>query len=208
MTCILLNTNLHSGGAERQLLQISQHLTSVGCRPSLLLLERQGVWLDQPALPSTGPRIHCLSNIAPKPPLSKLLWAMRLLVPLRSFLRQHPHAVVVGFLWLPMFLSALAIIGLKRRPILVWSVQSDLSNALDQNPLNGIVLRVIRLVFRSRIQHFIAVSPGIKSRTRDLLGVSKEAFSIIPNSIDNTLNKKRAAAPSAGKRETGTLPLG
>lgn len=197
MTYILLNTNLHSGGAERQLIQIFQHLTTVGYAPSLLLLERQGVWLDEHLHPCTDARIHSLSNSAPRKTVSRVLWAIRLIVPLRSFLRQHPHAVVVGFLWLPVFLSALALTRLKPRPSLVWSVQSDLQNGFDHNLMRRLVLRLIRFVFRFGIRHFIAVSPGVQSTTQEFLGVSKELFSIIPNSIDYVFIKKQSAESSA-----------
>ncbi len=193
MKCILLNTNLHSGGAERQLLQILQQWCTAGRDSSLLLLERQGVWLNERPLPYIRERVHYLSDSAPQTVVSKVWWAVRTIGRLRTFLGQHPHDVVIGFLWLPVFLSALALFFLKRRPVLVWSVQSDLYKHLNKTLLRRIVRQLISVVFSISVEHFVAVSPGIQRTTMKLLGISSNRFTLIPNSIDRAFIRERSA---------------
>ena len=196
MKCILLNTNLHSGGAERQLLQILQQWCTAGHDSSLLLLERQGVWLNERPLPYMRERVHYLSDSAPQTVVSKVWWAVRTIGRLRTFLGQHPHDVVIGFLWLPVFLSALALISLKRRPVLVWSVQSDLHKHLNKTLLRRIVRKLISVVFSFSVKHFVAVSPGIQRATMKLIGVSSNRFTLIPNSIDSAFIRERSTTSS------------
>ena len=174
---------LESGGAERHLLQLAQYWPLPRKDLEIVLLERRGVWLSQ--VPE-GVRVTSFSEKPPPSGALKHLWAWRQVSRVRKLFKDRGYDVVVTFLWLPTVVAALALRGLPRsnRPRLVWSVQSDLARDFRLHADGWLRRWVIQSVLPSQVERYIAISFGIAQRTQRLLGVPKERFEIIPNSID------------------------
>ena len=183
MKIAFFTTTLESGGAERHLLQLAQHWPLPRENLEIVLLERRGVWLSE--VPK-GVRVTALSEKAPKVGAFKYLWAWRQVSRVRKLFKDQGYDVVVTFLWLPTVVAALALKGLphSNRPRLVWSVQSDLDQEFRLHADGWLRRWVIQSVLPSQVERYIAISSGIAQRTQRLLGVPKERFEIIPNSID------------------------
>lgn len=181
MRCCLLNVNLQSGGAERQLIHLVNYLQQKDFHIEVVLLERQGAWLDE--LPSGIP-IHNVMERLPLSSPAKVLKALQSILRLRHFFRQQPCDIVLTFLWLPTVITALAFYGLNNHPLLVWSLQSDLVQDFRLHWDGWIRRWIVRTFLPKRVDHFIAISQGIKSRMQELLRLPDERFTFIPNSID------------------------
>ena len=176
---LLLNTNLAVGGAERQLLHVARHLE--GWQTSVLLLEKQGLFCkDVPG----GVGLRALSERAPVHPLPKLRWALGQVGALRRFLEQNPCDAVLTFLWLPTLLCAMALRGMKERPRLIWSVQSDLEEDFARRWLGGLRSYLVKRFIPGQAAYYIAISRGVAAKVTKVLGVPPSKIEVIPNAID------------------------
>lgn len=184
MRCCFINYNLDGGGAERHLLQLIHSASPGNWQAEVVLLERCGVWLSQtPA--STA--VHSLSEEIPRGVIARLVWGILALIRLRSLLKAGQYDVLITFLWLPTLLVAIASVLLPGpRPLLIWSVQSDLAQDWQLHPDGWLRLLLVRLFVPHRVHHYIAVSRGIKEKVQHLIGGKDTQWSIIPNSIDLT----------------------
>ena len=114
MRCCFLNINLQGGGAERQLVQLVRYWRQAGWDLEVVLLERQGVWLDAAAADAP---CHWLSEQLPSGSVAKIFWAHRMVPRVRQFLVEHQFDAVLTFLWLPTLLAALALRKQSARPL-------------------------------------------------------------------------------------------
>ena len=189
MRICFLNLNLQSGGAERQLVQLVRHWPRNNHHLRVVLLEQKGVWLDE--LPVNVP-YHALAPRMPPGSLRKILWTFWLVPRLRKFLIEHPCDVVLTFLWLPTVLAAIALHQLPNPPLLVWSVQSDLTRDLKLHWDGWLRQWLVRTLLPKKVNHFIAVSEGVRRKIQMFLGIPADRFTVIPNGID--LNRIRDMA--------------
>ena len=203
---LLLNTNLAVGGAERQLLHVARHLDRSRWEVTVLLLEKQGLFCkDVPE----GVKLYALSERLPDKPSGKLLWALRQVGALRRYFHQHPPDVVLTFLWLPTLLCALALRGLKKKPKLIWSVQSDLEIDFASRWLGGLRASLVKLFIPPQVGRYIAISQGVAEKVAKVLGVSPGKIDIIPNAIDIQAIERLKEEKPAGlpEGEAGRLRL-
>ncbi|MEM2445722.1 MAG: glycosyltransferase [Candidatus Bathyarchaeia archaeon] len=189
MRICFLNLNLQGGGAERHLVQLVRHWPRNNHYLRVVLLERKGVWLDE--LPVNIP-YHALAPPMPPGSLRKILWTFGLVPRLRKFLMEHPCDVVLTFLWLPTVLAAIALHQLPNPPLLVWSVQSDLTRDLKLHWDGWLRQWLVRTLLPKKVNHFIAVSKGVRRKIQMFLGIPADRFTVIPNGID--LNRIRDMA--------------
>src|ERR1700722_15808773 len=99
MRCCLLNLNLETGGAERQMGDLARHWGN-GRELRILTLSKEG----GPGLGLSG--YIGLSDKMPRHPAMKVLWALLMIARLRSALARDRCDVLVTFLWLPTLLAA------------------------------------------------------------------------------------------------------
>ncbi|CEP67181.1 Glycosyl transferase, family 1 [Moorella glycerini] len=181
MRICIVHQNLEAGGAERQLIQLALQWQGMGHHVEVVLLEHQGVWLND----LDGKIIvRCLSQRLPRNSILRIYWMWWLVTGLRQYFLQHPFDVVLTFLWLPTLISAFALRQMPERPMTVWSVQSDLVQEFRLHRDGWVRQWLVRTFLPGHIDHFIAISSGIKLKTKNLLGVSAERFTIIPNSLN------------------------
>lgn len=194
MRVCLLNLNLEGGGAERHLVQLVRHWPQGDWHLKVVLLERQGVWLKE--LPPNVP-CHALAPRMPSGSLAKILWALQSVPQLQRFFREHPCDVVLTFLWLPTVLAAIALRRLSNPPLLVWSVQNDLKRDFALHRDGWLRRRLTLTILPKRVNHFIAISEGIRRKTQALLGAPADRITVIPNSVELARARKMAAMPDA-----------
>ena len=190
MRVCFLNLNLQGGGAERQLVQLVRHWQRDHCNVEVVLLERQGVWLNE--LPSDVP-CYALSSKMPSGSLAKILWTLWLIPRLQKFLARNPCDVVLTFLWLPTVLAAIAFRQLSNPPLLVWSVQSDLTRDFALHWDGWLRRRLVLTYLPKQVNHFVAISKGIQVKTQAFLGIPANRFTIIPNSVELIRIREMAA---------------
>ncbi len=176
------------------MVQLARHWQQGKGNLSVLLLEWQGVWLEE--LPPDVP-CHALSPRMPSGSLARILWALRLIPRLQVFFQEYPCDVVLTFLWLPTVLAAIAFRRLPNPPLLVWSVQSDLTRDLALHWDRWLRRRLVLAFLPKRVNHFIAISQGIRFKTQSLLGVPADRFTVIPNSVELARIKEMAMMPDA-----------
>lgn len=182
MHCCFLTLNLLGGGAERQLLQLVRYWPRDDSQLRVVLLEGQGVWLDEVL---TKVPVYALSEQMPSGRVSQILWALRLVPRLRQFFLHHPCDIVLTFLWLPTLVAGLAFSRLNPRPKVVWSVQSDLAQSFQLHWDGWLRNWLVRTFLSRQVDHFVAISQGIKLKTQQLLKiVDDERITVIPNSVD------------------------
>lgn len=180
MRCCIVGLNLNSGGAERHMLQMLQNWPGSSWEFDVILLANQGVWFDE--IPKNV-GLYTLSDQMPSDGVKQLVWAAQLAPKLRSYL-SNGYDLVLTFLWLPTLVTSIALRGLSTAPLFVWSVQSDLEQAFRLRKTGVIRQWLVRNIAVPQIDQFITISPGMSTRTQQLLKVSEERFHIIPNSID------------------------
>jgi glycosyltransferase involved in cell wall biosynthesis len=200
----MLNLHLQAGGAERQLVQLAKYWRRTDWQLSTILLERQGVWIGE--LPDDV-RLWTCSEKMPSGKMAKVLWALRLVPRLRRFFRDNKCDAVLTFLWLPTVLVALALRGVRKRPLIVWSVQSDVGQDFKSRRDGQLRGLLVRTILSKEVDHFIAISQGIRQRTELLLGVPKERFSIIPNSIDIKRINEQVRVPDSLVPKQGNIRI-
>lgn len=174
---------LESGGAEKHLLHLVRYWPFPHENLEIVLLERRGVWFSE--VPKDV-HVIVLSERIPKIGALKYLWSWLQVHRVRRLLKERGYDVVVSFLWLPTLVVALALKGLPQlnRPRFIWSVQSDLYQGFQLHVDGWFRRWLIQNVVPSQVDRYIAISSGIAQRTQRLLGVPKERFVVIPNSID------------------------
>lgn len=178
--CCILSSDLKSGGAERHLLQILNHWPESSWQFSLALLAHQGVWLNE--IPHTA-QLHALSERRPVGGLRQLVWAAQMAPRFRAVL-SHGCDLVLTFLWLPTLVAALAMRPLRSAPPLVWSIQSDLEQAFRLRRTGDLRRWLVTNTAVPKVQHYIAITPGLSTRSQQLLNINSSMVSVIPNSID------------------------
>lgn len=180
MNILLLNTNLETGGAERQLVQLVRYWPQ-GATLSVILLEQEGVWLSE--IPSSV-AVSALTEQMPKGSLPKIFWALRLVPRIRRWLLENPCDIVLTFLWLPTVLVALALRRLPNPPLLVWSVQNDLAQEFSLHWDGWLRSWLVHTILAKQVAHFVCISEGIRRKMQAFLGVSGDQFTVIPNGVD------------------------
>lgn len=197
--CCIVHSNLHTGGAERQVVQLLAHWPDARWQFELVLLEHQGAWLSEVSVPTLG-----LSCARPCGLGRQLPWAAGLLPALRRQLARGGYDLVLTFLWLPTLLASIALgAGAAARPRLVWSVQSDLAAAFRLRRSGSLARPLVRYA-ASRVDRFIAVSPGTAQQIRTTLGVATERIDVVPNGVD----LQRVAALAAAVPALPPAPAG
>ncbi|MFN3420616.1 MAG: glycosyltransferase [Armatimonadota bacterium] len=204
MRVCFLNLNLQGGGAERQLVQLARHWPRNDHHLRVVLLERKGVWLDE--LPINVP-CHALSPQMPSGSLVRILWALRLIPRLKRFFREHPCDIVLTFLWLPTVLAAIALRRMPNSPLLVWSVQSDLERELALHWDEWLRRWIVLTFLPKQVDHFIAISKGIRRKTQALLGIPDDRFTVIPNGIEMTRIREMSAMVDNDQPKKSSLRL-
>jgi len=194
MRICFLNLNLQGGGAERQLVQLVRHWPRNNHHLRVVLLERKGVWLDELPINVSS---HALAFRMPSGSLAKILWVLRLVPQLQKFFRENPCDAVLTFLWLPTVVAAIALRRLPNPPLLVWSIQSDLEMDFKLHRDGWLRGCLVRAFLPKRVNHFIAISEGIRRKTQALLGVPADRFTVIPNSVELARITEMAAMPDA-----------
>jgi glycosyltransferase involved in cell wall biosynthesis len=176
----IVNTNLGSGGAERHLLQIAKFLKPPDGRLKLILLEASGRWLNE----EDPRRIEAMSKTMPTKTIARPLWVFAVIRRLRHQLRVEPPEVVLTFLWFPTLLTAVALLGMRTRPRLVWSIQSDLNRDFRLHRDRRLRRALLRLLAVPATDCFIASSRGVRDSTHSFLNIPQREMHVIPNSID------------------------
>jgi len=182
MKCCLLSTNLESGGAERQVVQLARHWPIDEVPLEIVLLERRGAWLDE--IPDAVP-VHALFERLPQHRGTQALRLPFAVRRLRRAVNAREYDVIVAFLWLPAVLAARAVAsGGTRRPMLTYSVQSDLARDFRLHA-DGLIRRwLVRMALPRAMDAYFPLSEGVAQRTADLLRVPMERFEVIPNSTE------------------------
>lgn len=187
--CLLLNTNLKCGGAERQLVQLAKFWNKDRWRIMVGLLEEEGEWIEEVKKYAS---VYSFSYQKPADTAKKSIWILRIVKKLGEFFEQHRIDVVISFLWFPTLIATLAARLIKKPPLLIWSVQSDLEQSFKLC-IDGWLRRwLVRIFIVPAIDCFVAVSKGLRLRMAEFLGIPLQRFVIIPNGVDLDRIKKMA----------------
>jgi glycosyltransferase involved in cell wall biosynthesis len=161
---------LHSGGAERVMLNLAGELVARGHRVDLVLATAEGPYLE--AIPA-GVRLvdlGCRRTITAVLPLARYLRREK---PVALY-AAIDHANVVALL-------ANRLAGEPSRVVI--SVHSPLSIGTGKQPLRGsLVMGVARRLYR-RAGLIVTVSEGIRSDVLDTLDLSPEQVQVIHNAV-------------------------
>ena len=182
MRCCLLSTNLESGGAERQIVQMARHWPIEDIPLDIVLLERRGAWLDE--IPDAVP-VRTLFERLPQRVGAQVFRLPSAVRRLRRTANAGEYDVIVAFLWLPAVLAARALAsGVTPRPLLAYSVQSDLARDFHLHA-DGLIRRwLVRMTLPRAVDAYFPLSQGVARRTADLLRISAERFKVVPNSTE------------------------
>jgi len=182
MRCCLLSTNLESGGAERQIVQLARHWPTDEVPLEIVLLERRGAWLDE--IPDAVP-VHALFERLPQRVGAQMLRLPSAVRRLRRAVEGGGYDVIVPFLWLPAVLAARVLRSQgSERPSLAYSVQSDLARDFRLHADGFVRRQVACLTLPRAVDVYFPLSEGVAQRTADLLRVPMERFEVIPNSTE------------------------
>ena len=193
---VFFTEHLEMGGAERQIVQLVESFRSEGIDLRLVVLEARGPWM----VDALKPDDVVLSKHQRHAPaqgwlgqMRRFLRALRTVPILRSTIRRERARAVVTFLWFPTFLACLACLGMKGRPPLIWSLQSDLANVYVERPAGILRKSLIRFLIVPRVSGFVAISTGIKRRFADYSGCDERSVNLCPNAVDIRRMKRLAA---------------
>jgi len=201
---LLLNTNLETGGAERQLVYLAQHLDRSQWSITLLLLEGKGPFLQD--IPNDV-QVISLSKAYPTNPLGKVIWALRHTFAIRNLLQANAYDVVLTFLWFPTLLVALAVLGKRKRPKLVWSVQGDLVQDFRYKAFSWIRRFLVKTFVPRKVDHYIAISNGVARSVYKTLSPPEGKVNVIHNAIDLQGIKQMAKEKTLVQKPLGSLWL-
>ncbi|MBC42548.1 MAG: hypothetical protein CML19_10020 [Pusillimonas sp.] len=162
---------LGKGGAEKLLVDFLPKYTLKGHNISILqlssILESQE-YID--LVEKAGIKFYSLSNGRLKNPF--------LILKIRKFLKENNFDIVHVHLFPSLYFSALATIGIKNKPVLVFTEHSS------QNGRNTrFYFKPIEMFMYARYDAIIAISDNIKSKLISWVGLQKNIYSI-PNGID------------------------
>jgi glycosyltransferase involved in cell wall biosynthesis len=179
--CIRLGViykNLKPVGEARQIVHLVHHLGLTQWALTLILFEREGLWLKEVApIPTLF-----LSDKVPKgwrlwPWTVGKAWVMR-----RYF---EEFDIIMPFGGFPCdVLTALGVLGKKRKPKVVWVVQAEARRMFAFRIIGRLRQELIVRFIRSQIDHVIAVSEGIKFKLQDFMDIPSDKIEVIPNAID------------------------
>lgn len=167
-------TDLEVGGAERNLVQLVRRLDRKQWSPSVVCLAPFGPLAKE--LPDDIP-VHSLEMHGPGSLVSGL-------ARFRRHLAQVRPALLQTFLFHANVLARFAKSS-AGRPILVSGVRVAERGASWHLWLDRLT--------RSRVDHYVCVSEGVKDFTRRTIGVGADRLSVIPNGVE--IEKYEAAAP-------------
>ncbi len=191
-----LTLNLEPGGAERQLVNLVRAWPQKR-ECEVVLLERKGPWVRDVEARAI---LHTLSDHRPSGYVRTLAWTLARVGRLRTLIKREEPAVIVGFLWFPMMLAALATFWLRKRPTMVWSLQSDLERDFQLHRTGFLRRQLARWTLR-RCDLVLPISEGLRERVQAFNGLSLAQVEVLPNSIDLALldqvrpGERLAAAP-------------
>jgi glycosyltransferase involved in cell wall biosynthesis len=184
---VFFTEHLEMGGAERQIVQLVQSFRSEGIGLRLVVLEARGPWLVDVFKPNDVVLARHQREGAPPGLLGQVrrtLRALRALPALRSAIKGENARAVVTFLWFPTLLASMACIGMKRRPPLIWSLQSDLANDYSRRPGGRLRQLLIRYLVVPRVSGFVAISAGVKRGFANYSGCDEKSILLCPNAVD------------------------
>ena len=145
-----------------------------------MLFEPSGEWLA--AIPAQV-RVQCLGAPRPKRKLSKLLWACAMTIELRRHLARSVPQCCLTFLWPVSVMVVLAGLGLKSRPRIMWSVQSDLARNLLAKPFGALRLGFFAALLRRGVDFFIVPSHQLARSLRARLRLQEKRVLVVPNAV-------------------------
>jgi glycosyltransferase involved in cell wall biosynthesis len=205
---VIVNTNLGSGGAERHLLQIARFLEPPDGRLKLILLEASGDWLDE----GDSLCMEAIGKATPKNWVIRLVWCVAIIRRLRHRIRAERPEVLLTFLWFPTLVAAVALLGMRTRPRLIWSLQSDLNRDFRLHRDWRLRWALVRFFAVPATDCFIAASRGARVSTHRFLTVPRSKLFVVPNSIDvgriDYLSRLPAEIPSKAPGVMRIVSLG
>jgi glycosyltransferase involved in cell wall biosynthesis len=198
---VMVYLNLRPEGEARQIVHLVRHMDPAEWLIKLILLEREGLWLNE--ISSTS--AYFLTSKMPRgwrlwPWTASKVYALR---------RQLEGCdIIMPFGGFPCdILTALAVLGKRKKPKVVWAVQAEAQRMFAFNTLGRLRARLAARLLRSQVDSVIAVSEGIKTKLQAYLSIDPELIEVIPNAVDLQDLACRAREDLVPSKEEGRLRL-